>query len=170
MEKTTSRLGREALEATQEYQQLTHKQQLFVMTYCMGGLTDGFYDQVSATLTAYNCKNIESARVMSYSIIANIKIVAALNRHFNREPIESFLIQVDRAIANKKLSQAQINALKLKADILGYPARLPGTVGNPRGVLPADVLEASEAARKAKRKPREAKPQPEKPSDYGFGV
>jgi hypothetical protein len=164
------KLGREELEATPEYQQLTAKQQLFVMTYCMAGLVDGHYDQTAATQTAYNCKNLESARVMSYSLIANIRIVAALNRHFNREPIEEFLRQVDRAIVNKKLSIAQINALKLKADVLGFAARLPGTNNQATGVLPTDVLEASEAARKAKRKPRTPKPPPEKPNtDYGFG-
>jgi hypothetical protein len=165
MAETTTRLGREALEATPEYQQLTRKQQLFVMTYCIGG-----YDFIAATQTAYNCKSIESARVMSYSLRSNIHIIAALNRHFNREPLEEFLIQVDRAIANKKISTAQINALKLKADLLGYSARLPGTNHEARDFIPADVLAASEEARKAKRKPREAKPKPEKPSlDYGFG-
>lgn len=173
MAETTHRLGREELEATPEYQQLTHKQQLFVMHYCMGGLVDGHYDQTAATQTAYNCKSLESARVMSYSLLSNIRIIAALNRHFNRTPIEEFLVQVNRAITNKKLSVAQLNALKLKADILGFTARLPGTNKHALGVIPDDVLQASEEARKAKRKPRTLKPTPEveKPStDYGFGI
>ena len=95
--------------------------------------------------------------------MANIRIIAVLNRHFNREPIEDFIIQVDRAIHNKKVSQAQVWALKLKGDVLGYTTRLPGTPNFPAGTIPNDVVEATAAARKAARKkpaPRPTKPEP----------
>ena len=158
------------VEQTQEYQQLTPKQRLFVATYCDGGLRNGVYDPVFATQIAYKCKNPESARVMSYALMGNIKIVAALNRHFNAEPIEQFIVEVDRAIRNKSLSIAQLQALKLKADLLGFSARLPGVNNTPTGVIPPDVLAATKEARKAKRKRGERKPplSPAPSSDYTF--
>lgn len=164
------RLTRAEVEQTQEYQQLTEKQRLFVGTYCEGGMANGVYDPVTATLLAYKCKNRESARVMSYALMGNIRIIAALNRHFNAEPIEQFIIEVDRAIRNKKLTVANLQALKLKADLLGFAARLPGVNNNATGVLPPDVLAASKEARKAQRKPSVRKPAPPPPplSDYTF--
>lgn len=159
----TKRLTLDEVKATQEYSILTGKQQLFTETYIAGGIGTGTYDPIEATMTAYSCKSKENARVMSYSLMANIRIVAVLNRHFNREPLEEFLIQVDRAILNKKLSVANLNALKLKADILGYGARLPGVGGTATGTLPPDVVDATKAAKKAARKKpvRPAPPEPE---------
>jgi len=150
----TSRLSFEQVQATQEYSILTGKQQLFVETYIRSGLDTGTYDPIQATQTAYICKSRENARVMSYSLMANIRIVAVLNRHFNKEPLEEFIEQINRAIRNKKLSVAQIQALKLKGDVLGYTTRLPGTNNFGLDTIPNDVHEATVAARKAKRKPR----------------
>ena len=162
----STRLTLEQIKTTQEYAVLTGKQQLFVETYCASGLNTGIYDPIFSTMQAYKCKSRENARVMSYSLMANIRIVAVLNRHFNREPIEEFLIQIDRAIRNKKLTIAQLSALKLKGDILGYPSRLPGTSGLPTGVIPPDVIEADKAARKIRRKKPERELKAEPPSDF----
>ena len=146
---TSKRLTLEELESTQEYQRLTQKQQLFVATYIEGGLLDGQYDAIAATRTAYKCKSAEVARIMSYSILANIRIVEVLNRHFNVEPIEEFLRTLDRAIRNKKLTQAQISALHLKARILGFDSKLPDK-GSFAGVIEKVVEES-----KRKKKPVE---------------
>lgn len=149
---------------TQEYQQLTPKQRLFVATYCAGGLQNKVYNPVSATLVAYKCKNPESARVMSYALMSNMRIIATLNRHFNTEPIEQFLVEVNRAVRNKRISRAQVDALKLKADILGYAVKIPG-INHTSTAIPADIVAAS----KAKRKRGERKPAPiSTPPDYSF--
>jgi hypothetical protein len=166
MSDKSKRLPLEEIKNLQEYAVLTGKQQLFIETYCQGGIDTGIYDPIVATLTAYKCKSKENARVMSYSLMANIRIVAVLNRHFNREPIEEFLIQVDRAIQNKKLSVAQLNALKLKGDVLGYTTRLPGTNNYPLGTVPPDVQKTLDASRKAKRAKPVRAPQPETPNPY----
>jgi hypothetical protein len=158
------RMPVEELRLTPEFQRLTPKQQLFVATYCGGGAADGVYDAIHATRTAYACKSPEVARIMSYSLLQNIRIVAILNRHFNREPIEDFLVILDRAIQNKKLTVAQIQALKLKCEIMGFANRLPD--GNHIGVVPPDVLEASKEARKAKRKSPEKAPKPDPKSQF----
>jgi len=142
----SKRLTLEELQMTPEYQRLTRKQQLFVATYVAGGLLDGQYDAVEATRTAYKCKTVENARVMSYSLLQNIHIVEVLNRHFNVEPIEEFLRTLDRAIQNKKLTQAQISALYLKARILGFDSKLPGKKSL-TGVI-ADVVEGSKKKKK----------------------
>lgn len=150
------------LEATTEYQKLTHKQQLFVATYCAGGLADGHYDAVQATVVAYKCATREIARIMSYSLMANIRIVAAVNRHFNAEPISRFLEELDRAVRNKKLTMAQLGALKLKCDLLGLKTLIPddhNTIGS--------KIEAVEEGEKKKRKAsrqEKALAQPAEPS------
>ena len=149
---SSTRLNLDQVKDTQEYSVLTGKQQLFVETYIRGGIDTGTYDPIGATLTAYTCKSRENARVMSYSLMANIRIVAVLNRHFNREPIEEFVTQLDRAIRNKKLTIAQFEVLKLKGDILGYTTRLPGVNHSASGTLPPDVVAATKAAKKAARK------------------
>jgi hypothetical protein len=156
----------EDLQLTQEFQRLTPKQRLFVATYCAGGLLDGNYDPVTATQTAYVCKSAEVARIMSYSLMQNIRVIAVLNRHFNTEPIEEFLVQVDRAIHNKKLTVPQLQALKLKGDILGYTTRLPGMNNFPQGTIPPAVLEATRAARKAKKKQSAKPPEPPEKSEF----
>ena len=166
MSEKSKRLTIEEIKATQEYSILTGKQQLFIETYCQSGIDTGTYDPKSAAMIAYSCKSLEVARIMSYALMSNIRIVAALNRHFNREPLEAFLIQVDRAIINKKLTVAQFNALKLKGDILGYTTRLPGTNNMPSGLLPADVVEATAEALKAKRKKPVRAEKVEPPSKY----
>jgi len=162
MNDKSTRLTLAQIKDTQEYSVLTGKQQLFVETYVQSGLDTGVYDPIMATLTAYKCKSREVARIMSYSLIANIRIVAILNRHFNKEPLAEFVEQIDRAIRNKKLTVAQMQALKLKGDVLGYTTRLPSTNNFPLGTIPADVVAATEASRKAKRqKPvRALKPEP----------
>ena len=166
MSNVSKRLTLEQIKDTQEYSILTGKQQLFVETYIRGGIDTGTYDPKNAAMFAYSCKSIEVARIMSYALMANIRIVAVLNRHFNREPLEDFLIQLDRAIINKKLSTAQMMALKLKGDILGYTTHLPGTPNMPLGTLPADVVEATAEARKAKRKKPERAPKVKPTSEF----
>jgi hypothetical protein len=162
----STRLTLEQVKDTQEYSVLTGKQQLFVDTYIKSGLETKAYDPIFATQTAYNCKSKENARVMSYALMTNIRIVAVLNRHFNKEPLEAFIEQLDRAVRNKKLSVAQFNILKLKGDVLGYTTRLPGTNNFPAGTIPADVIEADKEARKAKRKKPERAPAVESPSGF----
>ena len=159
MSDKSKRLTLDEIRNTQEYSILTGKQQMYVETYCASGIDTGTYDPVLAAQTAYACRSRENARVMSYALMANIRIIAVLNRHFNREPIEEFLVQVDRAIQNKKLSIAQLQALKLKGDVLGYTTRLPGTNGFPSGTLPPDVVEAARKPKRTKT-PRVEKPEP----------
>ena len=149
METERKRLTLDELRETEEFRILTQKQKLFVAHYC-GGLTSGDYDEIAATLAAYHCKTREVARVMSYSLMNNIKIVAALNRHFNEEPLAAFVKQLDRAIRNKKLTPSQFNALKLKADLMGFGAKLPG-VGHRAPEQAIERAEAAEAAAKPKR-------------------
>ena len=145
MNDTSTRMPLAELETIQEYQRLTPKQRLFVATYCEGGLTTGTYDPIAATRTAYECKSVEVARIMSYSLMQNIRIVAVLNRHFGTDPIESFVVMIDRAINNKKLTVAQVQALRLKADVMGYRTSLPG-----QAPMSAALREAKEETKEAK--------------------
>jgi hypothetical protein len=156
------------LELTVEYRRLTQKQKLWISTYVAGGMLDGNYDAIAATRTAYAARTPEIARVMHYNILQTIGIVAVLSIHFNREPIEDFLVTLDRAIRNKKLTIAQLQALKLKSDILGFGIGLPrGRKKLPPPAIPPDVQEASRVARKAERKPRKP-PEPKAKDPYNY--
>lgn len=156
------------LRETQEFQILTQKQQLFCATYCDFGLSTGTYDAVEATRVAYACKTREIARVMSYSLMQNIRIVAVLNRHFQMEPIEEFMVQLNRAINNKKLTTAMLQALRLKCDMLHLGSRIPYE-NHATGTIPQSVLDAEKPVRKPKKKALiERAPTPEAPSRYGF--
>lgn len=152
------RISVDDLKQTPEFQRLTQKQRLFIIAYCDGGLFNGNYDPIAATRTAYQCKSPEVARIMSYSLMQNIRIIAVLNIHFNTSPTEEMLVAVDRAIHNRRLTIAQIQALRLKCDLLGLATR---SIPNTTGVIPPGVLEETRAARKAKNK--EAKPRTPKP-------
>jgi hypothetical protein len=163
----SKRVPIERLRETDEFENLTLCQKLFIETYIASGVELGVYDQITATQTAYKCKNQEVARVMSYALMTNRRIVAVLNLHFAREPLAVFLETLDRAIKNKKLTLAQFKALALKARILGFESRLPGVNDRASSVIPPDVIEAEKVARKDKRKHR-AVPEPklEPPSEF----
>lgn len=120
------------LEKTVEYQRMTEKQQMFVATYVTAGLL-GHYDPEAAVLAAYKCKTRESARVMSYSMMQNPRIIDVLNLHFGKDATAAFLEQVNRAIRNKKLTLAQMEAMQLKSRILGIGTALKG---RPRSQTP----------------------------------
>ena len=139
----------EEIRETPEFKQLTQKQQLFLCTYVSNG-----YDAIAATRTAYAVKSAENARVLSYAMLGNIKIIAILNIHFGVSPTEELLTAIDRAIRNKKVTLAQVYALRTKLDVLGISTRLPTIKEGQRGI---------DNAQKAVRK--SAKPEPaEKPA------
>jgi len=158
------RMPLDELEKTHEFQRLTPKQKMFVQTYVGGGSIDGNYDAVAAINTAYTCKSNEVARIMSYSLLANINVVAVLNRHFGNEPIDSFLATLDRAVRNKHLTIAQLGALRLQCEVMGFSTKLPRPDHNW-----SDAVEASIANRPKKpRKTTSASPPPAGPPTYEF--
>lgn len=157
MSDTEKRMPLAELEVLQEYLRLTQKQKLFVATYCEFGLADGNYDAVEAARIAYKCKNREVARIMSYSLMQNIRIIAVLNRHFNATPIQEFLAMLDRAINNKKLTVAQIQALRLKCEVMGLANKLPAQ--SPMSAALQEAQASAKEARKPKRKKYERAPQ-----------
>jgi hypothetical protein len=126
---TSKRISLEELRTTPEYIRLTPKMKMFVDSYCGAGAIDGNYDAVAAVNQAYKCKSYEVARIMSYSILANIKIVAVLNRYFGTDPADSFLENLDRAVRNKKLTLAQLGALRLQCEVLGIGTKIPANFG-----------------------------------------
>ena len=157
MEEST-RIPITELQNTQEYQRLTPKQRMFVASYCQMGLDTGTYDPVAATQMAYKCRNYETARVMSYDLLSNIRVIAVLNLHFNRQPIEEFLLTLDRAIGSRKVTAAQIQALRLKAYLMGFMTRLPTSAEPYKVIIAPEVITRDQADRKKHRKKREAKP------------
>lgn len=144
------RLSFEELRETREYQQLTPKQQLWVATYTSNG-----YDAVAATRTAYAVRSAENARVLSYAMLGNIKIIAILNIHFGVSPTEELLTAIDRAIRNKKITLAQVYALRTKLDVLGISTRLPTIKEGQRG-----IDNAQKAVRKSAKPESAEKPAP----------
>jgi len=166
MSDTRKKLTLDELKELPEYQRLTQKQQLFVATYCEGGLANGCYNAPQATMTAYQCKSMETARIMSYSLLANIRIVAVLNRHFNATPTEEFLAMLDRAINNKKLTVAQLSALRLKCAVLGLGNKIPDFTTVPKeDAFQGAIADAVAASKKGKVKTPAGVKEP-KPSEF----
>ena len=152
----SKRMPLEDLRKTPEYTRLTPKQKMFVDTYCSSGAVDGQYDAVAATQAAYKCKSAEVARVMAYSLLANINLVAVLNRHFGTEPIDAFLATLDRAVHNKKLTLAQLGALQLQCEVMGFGTKI---IPSPdHGFL------AKDPTPKAEKKPRKTQKAPKTPA------
>lgn len=129
MNKMPERKSLEEIRETPEFKQLTQKQQLFLATYVSNG-----YDAVAATRTAYAVRSAENARVLSYAMLGNIRIIAVLNIHFGTTPTEELLAAIDRAIRNKKITLAQVYALRTKLDVLGISTRLPVIKDGQRGI------------------------------------
>lgn len=168
MAEAMKRLSLAELRATSEFQRLTQKQQLFVATYCEQGLVDGKYDPIAATRTAYECKNLESARVMSYSLMQNIRIVSVLNLHFNVTPTEDYIRMLERAVRNKNLTNAQLGAMRLLAEVKGIKTAIP--FNHSLSSVAEDL--AAEKREQAKDKKRKAKQDPDtkppKKADYAI--
>jgi len=143
-----AKMDLENLVKTQEYNRLTPKQRMFVSTYIQSGLETGIYDQVTAVKSAYDCKNEESARIMGYSMLANINVIQVLNRHFGTEPIDQFLVTLERAIRNRNLTVAQFHALKLYCDLKGFENALSRAVA-----VPPENSSPARKVRKARIKP-----------------
>lgn len=126
-----SRMPIQILCETAEFKRLTKKQQAFIRAYVTN------YDPIVSVRAAYNCKSDEVARIMSYPLLMNINIISVLNRHFGTDPINDFLVTLDRAIHNKHLTIAQMQALKLYSDVKGWGSALPTrSSGEPEPQMP----------------------------------
>ena len=147
------RMPLDQLRLTQEYTRLTAKQKDFVETYVGMGAMDGNYDAVNAVRHAYKCKNDEVARIMSYALLANINIVAVLNRHFAADPIDQFIQTLDRAVHNKKLTIAQLQALKLYCEVMGFGTKIAARE-NGETPQPAVIENQEVTEKKAPKNPR----------------
>lgn len=108
------------LSRTSAFSHLSPKQATWIMFYCQGYLDTGSFDPVAATKAAYNCANNESARTFAYQLMSHPKILICLNRFFGETPEQSFLDQVEQACFNKKLTVAQVEALKLYSNLKGW--------------------------------------------------
>ncbi len=142
-----SKLTRSELETTHEFQILTPKQKMFVATYVQTGIDTGKYDAVAAVNSAYKCKTEESARIMGYALLSNINIIRVLDRHFGKEPVDSFTDMLERALRNGTITVAQVQAAKMICELKGYATSLNKA---------PEVPEPPEHAKK----PRKAKPKP----------
>lgn len=129
----TSKLSLDELQLTPEYGKLTPKQRLWVSTYIQSGMEHGEYDAILATRTAFAVKSMENARIMSYSVLENIRVIEVLNIHFKLDPIAAFSKIIDRAISNKKITMAQVQALRLKCELLQRQHKLPVMLGPTEG-------------------------------------
>ena len=100
---------------------------------------------------------------MSYALLKSVHIIAVLNRHFQTEPIEAFLETIDRAINSRKVTMAQVQAMRLKSNVLGFTSGIPDRQPMAEGFKEAKV--EAKKARKAKLK-EERVPKPAEKSFY----
>jgi hypothetical protein len=131
------------LSRTSAFHRLSPKQAVWVLTYVQGYLDTGIFDPLAATKASYDCANEESARTFGYQLISHPKILIAMNRFFGDSPEQSFLNQVEQACFNKKLSVAQVDALKLYGELRGWTGRRNRAVEEDEPVLDGGTAEAS---------------------------
>jgi len=108
------------LSQTVEFGHLSPKMATWVLTYVQNYLDTGTFDPLAATRASYECATEESARTFGYQLMANPKVLITLNRFFGNSPEQSFLEQVEKAIYSRKLSVAQVDALKLYSNLQGW--------------------------------------------------
>jgi hypothetical protein len=108
------------LSQTAEFRQLSPKMATWVLSYVQNYLDTGTFDPLVATNAAYKCSTEGNARTFGFQLLANAKINRTLNRFFGYTPEQAFREQVEKAIYKRKISVAQVQALKLFADVNGF--------------------------------------------------
>ena len=108
------------LTQTAEFGHLSPKMAVWIMNYVQHFIDTGTFDPLAATMAAYSVKNEENGRILGYQLLGNLKIITVLNRFFGRTPEQSFLKQVERAIHKRKLTVAQVTALRFYAELNGW--------------------------------------------------
>lgn len=103
------------LSTTHEFASLTKKQKMAVATYISNG-----YDIVNAMRTAYVCKSDEVAKIMSYRFLRAFNVAMTLSLHFGESPQDTYLSQLARDIMKRKISDTQLKAYTLYAEIKGW--------------------------------------------------
>jgi hypothetical protein len=116
---TKDRLTLDQLRAEQCYIELTPKQKKMVDHFI---ISNG--DRVASVMAAYATKSEANARVLAYEFFASPRVVACLAAYFQNDPFEDFKAEVRKAYRNKKLTVAQVSALKLHADLNGWGSAL----------------------------------------------
>lgn len=118
---------------------LTDKQKLCVEVYLECG------DKLKAVQASYACRSKQSAKVLTYSVFQNPRVVSALAVANGEDAgLVAFKANLERAVLNPKLTIAQAQALKLYAQLHGYlkaPAPEPSTV-SVVGFTSEDVVDA----------------------------
>ena len=103
------------LRRSQVFLELTPKLRTMIENYLANG-----YDKTAAVKSAYDCKSIETARTMSFELFAKPSVQAVLAHYFQEDPREAFIREVDRAVRNPRVTDAQVEALRLQALANGW--------------------------------------------------
>ncbi len=135
------RLPLEQLAQERCYLDLTPKQQKLVKTFI-----ESNGNRILAVTTAYDVKNAEVARVLSYEVFANPKIIACLAIYFQDDPLDVFKREVERAWRNRRLSVAQVQAMKIYCDLNGWGS---GSLPNLHGREPAKPVSPAKSRAKS---------------------
>jgi hypothetical protein len=140
MSSIKERLSFEQLKQEPCFTNLTPKQRLMIETFIA---SNG--DRVLAVKTAYNAKTLDIARVMAYELFENPKIIACLAIYFQDDPLDVFKRDVQRAWRNKRLSIAQVQAMKLYCDVNGWGSGSLPNLHGPGSAEPARSAKQSRA-------------------------
>jgi hypothetical protein len=113
---TERRMSLYDLTQTPEFGKLSPKMATFLMRYVQDFISTGTFDPLAATKEAYpKCKSDETARIFGYQLLANPKIIAALDCFFGNSPERASLkVVTSKADQNRKRLLKQVEA-NLKA-------------------------------------------------------
>jgi hypothetical protein len=92
-----------------EYRRLTAKQKQWIDVYVLA------QDPEAATQAAYTCSTEHYAKLLSYSVLRNRHIRAALDKYFNRTAKDRDLLEIERRMRKaKKGSDAERRLFEMK--------------------------------------------------------
>jgi hypothetical protein len=145
---THARLTLDQLRETQVFMTMSIKQKRFIEAFISNG-----GDRIAAVETAYDTKDRKNARILSYQVFSSLNVIACLAAYYQDKPLDLFKAEVLRAYRSRKLTVAQVYALRLLADINGWGSAslrdaLHGRDAKPstEPVAAAEVAEAAEVA------------------------
>lgn len=105
------------LSLTPEFNRLSPKMAMWLMAYVQNFIDTGAFDPLSATKAAYQCGSDENARTFGYQLLANSKIIAALDCFFGNSPERASLrVVTTKADQNRKRLLKEVEANLEAAD------------------------------------------------------
>jgi len=157
-----AKLSFEMLRVCSEFQLLTVRQRKAVEIFLATG------DKAKAVSASYHCKTPETVRVMCYRVFNHPRVIAVLAVANGADPDKVvFLERVERLIRSKKTTVAQVQAIRLYGQMLGF---IDGQKPEPEPEFESNPKSTSTSKSKASQAQPQPQSQPPQDLDNLYGL